>query len=77
VLELITDKLSKTEDEFDVFGKMMAMKLRSMSQGQRLLAEKLMHEVAFMGQSDKIMPATTVHTQPVYRILSKNVQKPV
>lgn len=56
VLTLIGERItsSRPEDEFDIVGKNVAMKLRKMTADMQLLAEKLINDVLFAGISGKL-----------------------
>lgn len=40
MFSLITQRLSQKDDEFDIFGKNVAIKLRTMTKEQKMLSEK-------------------------------------
>lgn len=58
--------LQKEDDEYDIFGKLVASKLRKMSQGQSLYSEKLITEVLHAGLQDELADHTYVHNHPHY-----------
>ncbi|XP_063230620.1 uncharacterized protein LOC134535445 isoform X3 [Bacillus rossius redtenbacheri] len=49
-----------SDDEHDSFGRVVAAKLRHMSAKQRLVAEKLIHDVLFQGQLGALQPVTAL-----------------
>lgn len=56
VLGLIGETLigSREEDQFDLFGKLVAAKLRSFSDDQRQFAEKIINDVLYDAQFGKL-----------------------
>ncbi|GBP85986.1 hypothetical protein EVAR_57462_1 [Eumeta japonica] len=49
---LITQRLSQQKDDFDIFGRNVASKLRTMTIEQKIFAEKLINDVIFNGQME-------------------------
>lgn len=56
VLQLAEEKLKeiKDEDAFDVFGKHIAFKLRSLTERQNMFAQKLINDVIFEAQMETL-----------------------
>ncbi|XP_072377384.1 uncharacterized protein [Diabrotica undecimpunctata] len=54
MFSLISQRLSEKEDEFDVFGKNVSNKLRTMTTQQQILAQKLINDVIFCGQMEQL-----------------------
>lgn len=52
--------MQKKEDEFDAVGKVVAAKLRKMSDYQKIHAEKLVNDVLYMGLLDKLTDSTSI-----------------
>lgn len=63
MFRLITQRLSQKEDEFDVFGKNVAIKLRTMTKEQKILAEKLINDIIFYGQMEQLSLDTQIELQ--------------
>lgn len=59
ILSYIAQKIDNNRDEFDIFGKNVALELRKMTEQQRIIAKKLMNDVIFHGQLEHL----TVDTQ--------------
>lgn len=54
MFSLISQRLSQKDDEFDIFGKNVAIKLRTMTKEQKILSEKLINDVIFYGQMQQL-----------------------
>lgn len=54
MFRLITQRLSQQEDDFDIFGRNVASKLRTMTTEQKIFAEKLINDVIFNGQMEQL-----------------------
>lgn len=54
MFSLISQRLSQKDDEFDIFGKNVAIKLRTMTKEQKILSEKLINDVIFYGQMQRL-----------------------
>lgn len=54
MFSLISQRLSQKDDEFDIFGKNVAIKLRIMTKEQKMLSEKLINDVIFYGQMQRL-----------------------
>lgn len=65
MFRLITHRLSAKEDEFDIFGKNVAVNLRTMTNTQKILAQKLINDVIFYGQIEQLSINSQVRVQPV------------
>lgn len=59
ILSYIAQRIDNNRDEFDIFGKNVALELRKMTDQQRIIAKKLMNDVIFHGQLEHL----TVDTQ--------------
>lgn len=79
VLETVGEKLSqlKREDQFDIFGRNVAAKLRSLPQEQRIYAEKRINDALFdaelcafqqnsMTTRQNVAPNPITTSQPIY-----------
>ncbi|KAJ4438834.1 hypothetical protein ANN_14787 [Periplaneta americana] len=49
-------------DRFDVFGKLVGMKLRDLPNNQRILAEKIINETLFLAEMGQLTLSHRVHT---------------
>lgn len=47
VLSTVIQKLNKDDDQFDIIGKNVAFKLRSLSTEKSIVAEKLINDILF------------------------------
>lgn len=57
------DNLSKPDDdEFDFYGKCLAVQLRKMNKLQSIFAQNIINQVIFQGKLDKLQENTTVYT---------------
>ncbi|XP_072389728.1 uncharacterized protein [Diabrotica undecimpunctata] len=63
MFSLISQRLSEKEDEFDVFGKNVSNKLRTMTAQQQILAQKLINDVIFCGQMEQLSLNSQISVQ--------------
>ncbi|CAH2103657.1 unnamed protein product [Euphydryas editha] len=54
MFSLISQRFSQKDDEFDIFGKNVIMKLRTMTKEQKMLSEKVINDVIFYGQTQRL-----------------------
>ncbi|CAB3247169.1 unnamed protein product [Arctia plantaginis] len=71
----ITQRLSQRDDEFDVFGKNVAAKLRSMTTQQKMLAEKLINDVVFNGQMEQLSLDSKLTVRPEKENTNNNTER--
>ncbi|KAF5277500.1 hypothetical protein FQR65_LT03838 [Abscondita terminalis] len=64
ILNIVSKKLNNPEDEFDIIGKNVAIKLRQLPSQSQLFAEKLINDVLFKARLGQINEYTTVMSHP-------------
>lgn len=69
---LLSSTPTPSEDQSDTFGKLMAHKIRNLPHQQRIIAEKLCHEIMFDAELGNLTPQTKI----IHRIAEYSTQTP-
>lgn len=71
----ITQRLSQKDDEYDIFGRNVAAKLKSMTIQQKMLAEKLINDVVFNGQMEQLSLDSQLLVKPQKENTNSNIER--